>query len=139
MSLRRSEQLFEALVDSAGGPKAFASNMGLSPRQVQRMLAGAQPNPVQRLGEALAAGAKGEAAAVLDHLCEPYNGYFVPLDGDLDDAGVNAVKEAAEAIVAIAEGGSVRMTVREIREAIAALAALEKLLKLDPSGESDGV
>ncbi len=103
------------------------------------MPAGAQPNPARRLREALAAGAQGEVAAVLDHLCEPYNGYFVPLDGDVDDAGVNAVKEAAEAIVAIAEGGSVRMTVREIREAIAALAALEKLLKLDPNGEPDGV
>ena len=57
----------------------------------------------------------------------------------MDGAGVKAVKEAAEAIVAITEGGPVRMTVKEIRDAIAALAALEKLLKLDPNGEPDGV
>jgi hypothetical protein len=47
---------------------------------------------------------------------------------NLAAANVNAVKESAEAIVAISEGRSVRVTVKEIREAIAALAALERRL-----------
>lgn len=123
----RCDELFEALVESVG-VKAFAANLNLSNRQVHRMLSGAQPNPVRRLRDAMASGDGMVSVAVLDHLCQEHGGHFVPCDVDLDVANVNAVKESAEAIVAITEGRSVRVTVKEIREAISALAALERYL-----------
>jgi len=123
----RCDELFEALVDSVG-VKAFAANLGLSSRQVHRMLSGTQPNPVRRLRDALAAGDGMVSMTVLDYLCAEHGGYFVPLDIELDVADVNAVKESAEAIVAITEGRSTRVTVKEIREAVSALAALERHL-----------
>ncbi len=128
MTFNRCDELFEAMVESVG-VKAFAANLGLSARQVHRMLNGAQPNPVGRLCDALNACEGLTAQAAIDHLCQCRDGYFVAYTQDLDAANVNAVKEAAEAIVAITEGRSVRMTVKEIREAVAALAALEHRLK----------
>ncbi len=119
--------LFEAMVESVG-VKAFAAGMGLSTRQVHRMLNGAQPNPVGRMRVSLKAGRRQPAEDALDALCREMGGYFVRLAADLESANVNAVKESAEAIVAIAEDESPRITVREIREAIAALAALERRL-----------
>lgn len=127
MSERRCEDLFEQMVESVG-VKAFAANMGLSTRQVRRMLGGAQPNPVLRFCEALDACGEPCARAVLDHLCQRAGGYFVSLCADIDAAAVNAVKESAEAIVAITEQRQTNITVREIREAISALAALERRL-----------
>jgi len=124
----RCDELFEALVDSVG-VKAFAANLHLSARQVHRMLSGAQPNPVTRLCEALAAGDGFAATATLDLLCQRWGGHFVESADNLAGANVNAIKEAAEAIVAITEGRSVRMTVKEIREAISALTALERHLR----------
>jgi hypothetical protein len=127
MSELRQDELFEALVESVG-VKAFAANIGLSTRQIHRMLNGTQPNPVGRLREAIAAGEPAIGDQALDWLCRQCGGYFVRLATDLAKANVNAVKESAEAIVAISEGRSVRVTVKEIREAIAALAALEQRL-----------
>ncbi len=127
MSENVHDELFEAMVESVG-VKAFAANMGLSTRQIHRMLNGAQPNPVARIAAALAAGERDVAEKALDRLCRQFDGYFVRLATDLESANVNAVKESAEAIVAITENRSVRITVREIREAIAALAALEHRL-----------
>ena len=127
MSDGRCEELFEAMVDSVG-VKAFAGNMDLSTRQIHRMLNGVQPNPIQRFREAVHAceGLTGDAA--LDYLCRLRDGYFVRLPEDLTFANANAVKESAEAIVAISEGRSPRVTIKEIREAISALAALERKL-----------
>ena len=127
MSETRYDELFEAMVASAG-VKAFAANMGLSTRQIHRMLNGTQPNPIRRLHETVAACETSVGDEALDYVCRQCGGYFVRLAADLDKANVNAVKESAEAIVAISEGRSVRVTVREIREAIAALAALEHRL-----------
>jgi len=124
MSEQRGEGLFEAMVTSAG-IKAFAADIGLSTRQIHRMLNGTQPNPVTRMAEALSACKPQAAEAAMDYLCRQMGGYFVRLIEDLARANVNAVKESAEAIVAISEGRSPRVTVKEIREAIAALAALE--------------
>jgi hypothetical protein len=128
MSNTRCDELFQTMVESVG-VKAFAANMEISTRQVYRMLTGAQPNPVARFCEVIAAGESVQARAVLDYLCQRQGGYFVLLTEDLSLASVNAVKESAEAIVAISEGRPVRVTVKEIREAIAALAALETLLQ----------
>jgi hypothetical protein len=127
MSETRHDELFEAMVGSVG-VKAFAANMGLSTRQIHRMLSGTQPNPVRRFCEAISACDGPIAEEALDCLCRSCGGYFVRLVTNLEKANVNAVKESAEAIVAISEGNSPRVTIREIREAIAALAALEHRL-----------
>ena len=132
MSYARCDELFEAMTESVG-VKAFAANMGLSARQVHRMLAGSQPNPVRRFCEALAACEGLAADAVLDYACQRRGGYFVPMGEDLQAANVNAVKESAEAIVAIMEGRSPRVTVKEIREAISALASLEQRIEKQQS------
>jgi len=127
MSDLRAQELFEALVESVG-VKAFAANMRLSTRQIHRMLNGAQPEPLGRLVEALCAAEPDEARAALDHVCGRMGGYFVRAIDNLDVAHVNAVKECAEAIVAISEGHSPRVEIKEIREAISALATLEHRL-----------
>ncbi|HOF19270.1 MAG TPA: hypothetical protein PK082_10205 [Phycisphaerae bacterium] len=127
MSERCCEELFEAMVESVG-VKMFASRMGLSTRQIHRMLNGVQPNPIARMSEALSACEGLTADAAMDYLCKRRGGYFLQFPDNLSDANVNAVKESAEAIVAISEGRSVHITIREIREAIAALAALEGML-----------
>ena len=133
MSDPHCDELFLAMVDSVG-VKAFAGRLGLSTRQIHRMLGGTQPNPLARLCEALAACEPAAAEAGIDCMARRMGGYFVRLPGSLEQANVNAVKEAAEAIVAISEGESVDITVREIREAIAALAALERRLGGAPCG-----
>ena len=136
MSEARCEELFEAMVQSVG-VKAFAMEMHLSTRQVYRVLNGVQPNPIARLCEVLEASAEAASEAALDYICQRRGGYFVRQAADLKRANVNAVKESAEAIVAISEGRSPRVTVREIREAIAALAALERLLQTEAGGQRD--
>ena len=137
MSERRYDELFEAMIESVG-IKAFAADIGLSTRQIHRMLNGVQPNPIRRMAHALAACRGAEAEVALDWLCHGMDGYFVRLPDGLERANVNAVKESAEAIVAISEGRSVRVTVKEIREAISALAALEKRLREGrTAGDSD--
>ena len=128
MSDLRAQELFEALVESVG-VKAFAANMDLSTRQIHRMLSGAQPEPLGRAVDALRAAEPDEAQAALDHVCSRMGGYFIRSIDNLDVAHVNAVKESAEAIVAISEGKSPRIEIKEIREAIAALAALENRLQ----------
>jgi len=128
MSDARCDELFEAMVESVG-VKRFALNIGLSTRQIYRMLNGVQPNPVGRLCKALVACEGLTAQAALDAICQRHGGYFLPRVESLDVANVNAVTESAEAIVAISEGRPPRVTVKEIREAIAALAALERTLE----------
>ncbi len=124
MSRERCEELFETMVE-ATGVKAFAADMGLSARQVYRMLNGVQPNPIWRFCQALTAARDADRSAVLDFICQQHAGYFARPAVELEQSNVNAVKESAEAIVAISEGRSPNVTIREIREAVAALCALE--------------
>jgi hypothetical protein len=128
MSDTQCDELFAMMVESVG-IKAFAAKMDLSTRQIHRMLNGAQVNPIERACAAMRACADATGHKVLDNMCRTHGGYFVPVAGDLKSANLNAVKESAEAIVAISEGRSVRITIKEIREAIAALAALEQKLE----------
>jgi len=113
---------FAELVESVG-VKRFAQSMGLSTRQINRMLGGAQPNPVDRIIRALQASEAEIGDRVLDFICQEMGGHFVRHEG-LDDAAVNAVKECAEAIAAISDGDISQVDVREVREAISALTAL---------------
>ncbi len=121
---------FRALVDSVG-VKRFASSLGLSTRQVNRILAGAQPNPVHRVLRSIAASDPSVGDAALDFLCQEMGGYFVRDEGGLDAASANAVKECAEAIAAIADGEVTPLDDQEIREAISALIALRRALRED--------
>lgn len=113
---------FEALVESVG-VKRFAAALGLSTRQVNRILAGAQPNPVERLLRCVQGAAPEVGDRVLDYICQEMGGHFVRHEA-LDDAAVNAVKECAEAIAVISDGHITDLDVREIREAISALSSL---------------
>ncbi len=117
---------FADLVNSVG-VKRFAQSLGLSTRQINRILAGAQPNPVERLLRSLQSAEPEIGDRVLDYVCQELGGHFVRHEA-FDEATVNAVKECAEAIVAISEGQSPRVELKEIREAISALASLERRL-----------
>jgi hypothetical protein len=113
---------FASLVESAG-VKRFASALGITTRQVNRILSGAQPNPVERLIRSLQSAGAEQGDAVLDYVCQEMGGHFVRHEA-VDDATVNAVRECAEAIAAISDGQVTALDVREIREAISALSGL---------------
>jgi hypothetical protein len=113
---------FASLVESVG-VKRFAGSLDLSTRQVNRILAGAQPNPVERLIRSLQSSDADSGDRVLDYICQEMGGFFVRHE-TLDDASVNAVKECAEAIAAISDGEISELDVREIREAISALSGI---------------
>lgn len=115
------------------GIKRFSSALGLSTRQVNRILGGAQPNPVERLIRSLQSAEAEVGDRLLDFICQEMGGHFVRQEG-LDDAAVNAVKECAEAIAAISDGHISDMDVREIREAISALSGLIMSLRASRGG-----
>ena len=73
MSDRRCDELFEAMVDSVG-VKGFAANMGLSTRQIHRMLNGTQPNPVARMCDTLSSCDCELAGNTLDQMCQQQGG-----------------------------------------------------------------
>jgi hypothetical protein len=126
MSEDRCDELFESTVDSVG-IKQFAGKLDLSTRQVHRMLNGSQPNPIRRFCELLEACEPKAAEAVLSYVCRELGVYWIRVPESIEAGHVNAVRESAEAIVAITEGRPSRAAVKEIREAIAALAGLEKV------------
>jgi hypothetical protein len=113
---------FNALVESVG-VKRFAMNIGLSTRQVNRILSGVQPNPVHRLIRCLQSAEAEVGDRVLDYVCQEMGGHFVRHEA-ISEASVNAVRESAEAIAAISDGHIDQKDVREIREAISALSGL---------------
>jgi hypothetical protein len=125
---------FAGLVDSVG-VKRFAAALGLSTRQVNRILAGVQPNPVERLIRSLQSADASSGDAVLDYVCQELGGHFVRHES-LDRATVNAVKESAEAIAAISDGQISDLDIKEIREAISALSGLIMSLR-SSRGEGD--
>jgi hypothetical protein len=129
----RAGELFRIMVDSVG-VKRFASELGVTTRQVNRILSGAQPNPVDRLLRCLQACAPEVGDRVMDHLCQEMGGHFVREAGDLSSAAVNAVRESAEAIAAISDGNISAIDAVQIREAIGALVALSKKVQEERPG-----
>ncbi len=105
------------------GVKRFAHELGLSTRQVNRIISGAQPNPVERMLRSLQSAEPEAGDRVLDFVCQEMGGYFVRQEA-FDEATVNAVRECAEAIAAISDGELSELDLREIREAISALNGL---------------
>jgi hypothetical protein len=118
---------FADLVDSVG-VKRFSQSLGISTRQVNRILSGAQSNPVERLLKAIQSAEPDVGDRVLDYMCQEMGGHFVRME-TLDAAAVNAVRECAEAIAAISDGNVSHLDIREIREAISALSALSLTIK----------
>ncbi len=119
---REARARFAELVESVG-VKRFARSLDLSTRQVNRILAGVQPNPVDRLIRCLQSAEAETGDRVLDYVCQEMGGHFVRHEA-LDDATVNAVRECAEAIAAISDGHISELDVKEIREAISALSSV---------------
>ncbi len=113
---------FAELVTSVG-VKRFAQALGLSTRQVNRILSGAQPNPVERLLRALQGAEPEVGDRVLDYVCQEMGGHFVRHEA-FDESTINAVRECAEAIAAISDGQVSDLDLKEIREAISALSGL---------------
>jgi hypothetical protein len=105
------------------GVKRFAQALNLSTRQVNRILSGAQPNPIERLLRSLQSAKPAAGDRVLDFVCQEMGGHFVRHEA-FDDATINAVKECAEAIAAISDGQISELDLREVREAISALSGL---------------
>ena len=135
----RALALFRELVESVG-VKRFSESLGISTRQVNRILAGVQPNPVNRVLRSLQASKLESGDKTLDYICQEMGGYFVREDGGIDDASVNAVKECAEAIAAISDGHITEVAEREIREAISALISLSRIIqerRIDPTVQGD--
>lgn len=118
---------FAEMVDSVG-VKRFAEEMGLSTRQVNRMLSGAQPNPVERMTKCLLACEPEVGDRALDFICDEMGGFFVREEA-VETASRQAVKECAEAIVAISDGEISRLDEREIREAVEALIGLARAVR----------
>ncbi len=128
-------QFFTTMVESTG-IKRFSNSLGISPRQVNRILSGAQPNPIERLIRSLQSSTPEAGDQVLDFICQEMGGHFVRHEG-FDEAAVNAVKECAEAIAAISDGEVSELDVQEIREAISALSGLIMSLRTERD-TSDG-
>lgn len=114
---------FRLMVESVG-VKRFASEMGLSTRQINRMLSGAQPNPIDRIIRSLQCCQPEVGDETLSYICQETGGHFVKEVGPLDMAAVNAVKESAEAIAAISDGEISAVDEKEVRDAISALIGL---------------
>ena len=119
---RESQRHFTLMVYSTG-IKRFSSSLGISTRQVNRILSGAQSNPIERLVQSVQSATPEVGDRVLDYICQEMGGHFVRHEG-IDDAAVNAVKECAEAIAAISDGHITEFDIQEIREAISALSGL---------------
>jgi hypothetical protein len=113
---------FAELVECVG-IKRFAGALGVSTRQVNRILAGSQPNPVERLIRCLQAVEPETGDRVLDYICQELGGHFVRQEA-MNEATVNAVRECAEAIAAISDGHVGDLDIKEIRDAISALSGL---------------
>jgi hypothetical protein len=118
---------FCTLVESVG-VKRFSTSLGVGTRQVNRILSGAQPNPIERLVRCLQSAEPEVGDRVLDYICQEMGGHFVRMEA-LDQTAVNAVRECAEAIAAISDGHISDLDIREIRDAISALAALSMSIK----------
>lgn len=124
---------FRRMVNSVG-VKRFADVMSLSTRQINRMLSGAQPNPVERIIRCLQSCEAEIGDDTLSFICQEAGGFFVKDEGDISQAGVNAVKECAEAIAAISDGHVTEVDETEVRDAICALTALLRAVQSPSRG-----
>lgn len=125
-AFERSLSQFQRLVQSVG-VKRFSSAMNITTRQVNRMLSGTQPNPVDRIVRTLQSCKAGVGDEVIEYICQEVGGSFVRDEATIDASAVNAVRECAEAIAAISDGEITTVEETKIRQAIAALTALVRM------------
>ena len=116
------QKRFCELVESVG-VKRYAEEMSVSTRQINRVLSGAQPNPIERVIQCLQAAETEVGDQVLDFMCQELGGHFVRQEG-MNDSAISAVRECAEAIAAISDGQVGEIDLKEIRDAISALSGL---------------
>jgi hypothetical protein len=124
------QQRFSELVESVG-IKRFADEMSVSTRQINRILSGAQPNPIERVIQCLQAAEPEVGDQVLDFMCQELGGHFVRQEG-MNESAISAVRECAEAIAAISDGQVGEIDMKEIREAISALSGLILAIRRTP-------
>lgn len=105
------------------GVKRFAQALEISPRQVNRILSGAQPNPFERLILCLQAVEPSVGDEALDFVCREMGGHFVR-HLNQDESITEAVRECAEAIAAMSDGHLTEDDRHEVREAISALSSV---------------
>lgn len=74
---KRDLAAFETLVRKTGTAE-FCKRIGLVRRQVNRMISGAQPNPVNRLLVTIEAGEPEVARQTIEYLCRELGGRFEP-------------------------------------------------------------
>lgn len=115
------EQLASMVEDI--GVKSFAQSLGLSTRQVNRILSGVQPNPIERLILCLQAVDPEVGDQSLDFICREMGGHFVRHLNN-DESITEAVRECAEAIAVMSDGTLPEKDVKEVREAISALSSV---------------
>jgi DNA-binding transcriptional regulator YdaS (Cro superfamily) len=121
LELASSEQ-FGAISESVGA-KRLAQALGISPRQVNRILSGAQPNPIERFILCLQAVEPAVGDQALDFVCREMGGHFVR-HVSADQSITEAVRECAEAIAVMSDGSLTDPDIKEIREAISALSSV---------------
>jgi len=127
---------FRRMVESVG-VKRFSSCMSLSTRQINRMLSGAQPNPVERVVRSLQSCHPDVGDEALGFICQEAGGQFVKDESpELDASAAEAVRECAEAIAAIADGEVSRVDEREVREAVSALTGLLYAVREERGGRA---
>jgi hypothetical protein len=128
---------FRRMVASVG-VKRFSSCMELSTRQINRMLSGAQPNPVDRLVRCLQSCEADVGDEALSFICQEAGGIFLKdEEPDLDHSTVHAVQECADAIRAVADGEVTRADERSVREAICSLTALLRSVREQRERETE--
>ena len=122
-----SAEQFAALADSIG-TKRLAQALEISTRQVNRILSGAQPNPIERLVLSLQAVDPEVGDRTLDFVCREMGGHFVR-HFSRDESIREAVRECAEAIAAMSDGELSESDAQEVREAISALSSVLSSVK----------
>lgn len=123
---------FRAMVESVG-VKRFAADMDLSTRQINRMLSGAQPNPVERIVRCLQSCDAEIGDETLEFICQETGGHFVKDVGSFDRSSSETLRRAADAVASAAEDRNAQVSEREVREAISALIALLGVVQQRPS------
>ena len=132
-----SSRHFRRMVESVG-VKRFSSCMDLSTRQINRMLSGAQPNPVERLVRSMQSCQPEVGDEALSFVCQEAGGQFIKDEAtEPNVAAARAVRECAEAIAAISDGEITRVDECEVREAIAALTGLLNTVREQRAGDKN--
>jgi hypothetical protein len=97
----RDLKAFESLVRETGLAR-FCDSIRLVRRQVNRMLSGAQPNPVNRMIATVQAAEHNAAQRVMGYVCQQVGGAFVPAPTATDPAERRAVEALSRCAVAAA-------------------------------------